>query len=130
MTRVTDDSWKKVQQNTFTNWINNSLRGHLKKADRQVDNLTEGFQDGLTLIQLLETVSRKKVGRHNQNPKIKAQMMENLEASFKFMDTEDIKLVNIGENCAVRVLLMNYISLYSCSSVRALQMIMGNRYIK
>ncbi len=97
MTRTVDDSWKKVQQTTFTKWINSSMRGHLTTSEHHVDDLTVAFHDGLTLIQLLETISREKVGRYNQKPRITAQMMENLEASFKFMEKENIKLVNIGE---------------------------------
>lgn len=97
MTRTVDESWKKVQQSTFIKWVNNSLRGHLKTSEKRVDDLSEAFKDGLTLIQLLETVSKEKIGRYNQKPRIKAQMMENLEASFKFMEKENIKLVNIGE---------------------------------
>ena len=97
MTLVADESWKKVQQTTFTNWVNNSLRGHLKKSERHVEDLSEGLRDGLTLIQLLETVAHSKVGRHNHNPRFKAQMMENLETCFNFLEKEKIKVVNIGE---------------------------------
>ena len=96
MTRAVDETWKKVQQTTFTKWVNNSLRGHLRKSERHVDDLSTDLQDGLTLIQLLETISHVKVGRYNQRPRIKAQMLENLEACFNFMEKEKIKLVNIG----------------------------------
>lgn len=31
-----DDSWKKIQERTFTNWVNDRLRGNLKVAKQQV----------------------------------------------------------------------------------------------
>ena len=31
-----DDSWKKIQERTFTNWMNDRLRGNLKVAKKQV----------------------------------------------------------------------------------------------
>ena len=31
-----DDSWKKIQERTFTNWVNDRLRGNLKVAKKQV----------------------------------------------------------------------------------------------
>lgn len=31
-----DDSWKRIQERTFTNWANDRLRGNLKVAKRQV----------------------------------------------------------------------------------------------
>lgn len=96
MTRAVDETWKKVQENTFTKWLNNSLRGHLKKSERHIDDLSTALQDGLILIQLLENISHTKIGRYNQKPRIKAQMLENLEACFSFMEREKIKLVNIG----------------------------------
>ena len=34
-----DDSWKKIQERVFTNWINDRLRGNLKVAKKQVSVL-------------------------------------------------------------------------------------------
>ena len=98
MTKRVDDSWKRIQQTTFTNWANNAMRGHLKTAKNQVGNLETDLQDGLILTHLLEQVAApKKIGKYYQSPKIKAQKLENLGACFRFMDKEKIKLVNIGE---------------------------------
>jgi len=113
MTRAVEENWKEVQETTFTNWINNSLRGHLKKSEKHVETLEESLKDGLILIQLLETVGHAKVGRYNHNPKIKAQMMENLETCFKFMAKEGIKTVNIGESI--------HSSFMSCNTISNIQ---------
>lgn len=34
--RAVDDSWKKIQERVFKNWMNDRLRGNLKVAQRQV----------------------------------------------------------------------------------------------
>ena len=34
--RRVDDSWKKIQERTFKNWMNDRLRGNLKVAKVQV----------------------------------------------------------------------------------------------
>ena len=31
-----DDSWKKIQERVFKNWLNDRLRGNLKVAKKQV----------------------------------------------------------------------------------------------
>ncbi len=98
MTRHVDQNWKKIQETTFTNWVNNSLRGHLKTAKNQVRSLETDLQDGLVLIQLLETIaSPKKVGVVNRNPVLKIQKLENLGACFRYFEKEKIKLVGMGK---------------------------------
>lgn len=98
MTRRVDDDWKRLQQTTFTNWVNNTLRGHRKTAKNQVQNLETDLQDGIILAQLLETVaSPRKIGQYNKNPAIKLQKIETLGTCLKFIEKEKIKLVNIGK---------------------------------
>lgn len=89
-----DPKWKKIQQTTFTNWVNEAL----KEKKLRVKDLKVDFKDGLMLIALLESLtSAGKVGNYTKRPKIKAQMIENLVACFKLMESENIKLVNVGE---------------------------------
>ena len=89
-----DPKWKKIQQTTFTNWVNETL----KSTKYRVKDLKVDFKDGLILIALLEALtSAGKVGSYSKRPKIKAQMIENLVACFKFMESENIKLVNVGK---------------------------------
>lgn len=98
MTRQVDENWKLQQQTTFTKWVNNALRGHLKKAKTQVNDLQTDLKDGLVLVELIESIaSPRKIGRYNKNPKIKPQLLENLGAVFKFLEKEQIKVVNIGK---------------------------------
>ena len=94
--KKTDAKWKKIQQTTFTNWVNEVL----KSTQYRAKNLKTDFKDGLLLVTLLEALtSAGKVGKYNKRPRIKAQMIANLVASFKFIESENIKLVNVGELC-------------------------------
>ena len=98
MTRHVDQNWKLLQQTTFTKWVNNALRGHLKTARTQVSDLQKDLRDGLVLVELLESIaSPRKVGRHTREPVIKPQMLENIGAVLRFLEREQIKVVNIGK---------------------------------
>jgi len=89
-----NEKWKKIQQATFTNWVNEVL----KNTKYQVKDFKTDFKNGLVLIALLEALtSPGKVGNYCKRPKIKAQMIENLVACFKFMESENVKLVNVGK---------------------------------
>ncbi len=91
--------WKKVQENTFTKWANSCLKGHLTSNRNKISDLSTDLKDGILLAEILENVSKKKIryARDQKHLKFKPQIMENVGASFKFMEENDIKLVNIGE---------------------------------
>lgn len=91
------EEWKKIQQKTFTNWFNDRMRGHLKVAKKKVDDLETDLIDGLLLIDLLEKLSNKKVGRYTKKPMNKMQCIENLGTALRFISDQNIKLVNIGK---------------------------------
>ena len=102
MTKQVDENWKKLQQTTFTKWVNNALRGHMKTAKTHVNDLQTDLQDGLVLVELIDSIANpRKVGQYNRNPRIKAQNLENLGAVFRFLEREQIKVVNIGKYCTV-----------------------------
>ena len=93
-----DDAWKKIQQTTFTNWVNDVIQDKLKVTNYEVKDIQWDLQDGLTLIRLLESLTTPgKLGRFNLKPKLKPQKLENLGVSFRFLAAEKVKLVNIGE---------------------------------
>ena len=93
-----DALWIKIQMTTFKNWVNDVLRGNLKRAKGQVEILQWDFRDGLLLIALLEClVKHSKISHCNPEPVNKMQKLENLAACFDLMEGENIKLVNIGE---------------------------------
>lgn len=89
-----DARWKLIQQNTFTRWANE----HLKTAGKAIGNLETDLGDGLRLIALIEVLSGKRLPKHNKRPTFRSQKLENVSVALKFLDDENIKLVNIGES--------------------------------
>ena len=51
--------WIDVQKKTFTNWVNEKLKG----TSYKVEVLEKDLDDGVTLIKLLETLANKKMHR-------------------------------------------------------------------
>eukprot|EP01114_Cavostelium_apophysatum_P014354 TRINITY_DN369_c0_g1_i1.p1 TRINITY_DN369_c0_g1~~TRINITY_DN369_c0_g1_i1.p1 ORF type:complete len:755 (+),score=260.59 TRINITY_DN369_c0_g1_i1:68-2332(+) len=87
-----DQKWVEIQKKTFTRWANTFLKERMMK----IDDLETDLSDGLLLINLLEIISSKSVGKFNKAPKIRTQKLENNSFALKFLQSEGIKLVNIG----------------------------------
>jgi len=83
--------WQVVQEKTFTRWCNTYLVNRMLK----VENLMTDLGDGKMLRALLEIISNKEI-KINNNPKMRVQKLENLNASLEFLKREGIKLVSIG----------------------------------
>ncbi|GLD71695.1 filamin-B isoform X1 [Lates japonicus] len=87
-----DAPWKKIQQNTFTRWINE----HLKCVNKRIGDLQLDLGDGLRLIALLEVLSHKKMYRkYHPRPNFRQMKLENVSVALEFLDKENIKLVSI-----------------------------------
>jgi len=56
------------------------------------------LSNGLLLINLMEIISGKSLGRYNKHPKIIQQKMENLNIALNFIKSEGIQLVNVGSD--------------------------------
>lgn len=63
----------------------------------KVDDLMTDLADGRNLHALLEIISSKSI-KINNNPKMRVQKMENVNACLEFLKKEGIKLVGIGAN--------------------------------
>lgn len=61
----------------------------------KVENLMTDLADGKLLRALLEIISSKEI-KINNNPKMRVQKLENIQASLDFLKREGIKLVSIG----------------------------------
>jgi len=85
-------NWIDIQQNTFTRWCNQ----YLKERGYFIKDLKTDLNDGLFLINLLEIISAKSLGRYNRHPVVPYQKLENCNIAVKFIQTEGLKLVNIG----------------------------------
>jgi len=84
--------WQDIQKNTFTEWTNYQLRGR----GLHVKELSTDLKDGLVLINLLEILSGKSLGRYNKHPRVPTQKYENNQIAIDFIKSENIKIVNIG----------------------------------
>ena len=100
-----DPEWKRIQQNTFTRWVNQ----HLKKSDSHIENIEAEFSDGLKLIKLIEVLSSKRIPNFNKNPKVRMQQLENVSIGLAFLEKEGIVLVNIDSShivdCKLKLIL-------------------------
>lgn len=87
--------WIKIQQNTFTRWVNQQLKG----ADMQIQDLETDFEEGLKLIRLVEILSGKSLGKYSKKVTFRSQKLENISLALNFLEREEkIKLVNIDSS--------------------------------
>eukprot|EP01108_Squamamoeba_japonica_P005135 TRINITY_DN4023_c0_g2_i2.p1 TRINITY_DN4023_c0_g2~~TRINITY_DN4023_c0_g2_i2.p1 ORF type:complete len:168 (-),score=55.48 TRINITY_DN4023_c0_g2_i2:340-843(-) len=92
---IMDKAWEKVQQKTFTKWVNSHLRKRGK--DAIIEDIQTDFNDGLKLIQFLEVISTKNdwSKRYDKKPRMKIQKIQNVDMCMKFLKSEGVKLVAI-----------------------------------
>ena len=90
-----------LDEATATKWANSALRGHRTTTAARIQDLRTDLADGIILAELLENLSKIKFHyqREGKLLRIKPQKMENLSFSFKLMEKDNVKLVNIGKDC-------------------------------
>jgi hypothetical protein len=76
----------------FTKWVNTKIA----PLQLQVEDLAKDLNDGHTLLQLLEAISGKRVGKYNKKAKLRIQKVENLNLALKFIKENGVQLTNIG----------------------------------
>ncbi|KAK3742168.1 hypothetical protein RRG08_019829 [Elysia crispata] len=90
---VRDAEWKRIQEKTFTNWVNFQLLG----VGKEVRDLTKDLSDGVNLLLLLEVLSGQPTGKYYNHPTTYAEKMENVGLAMRLITIrEGIKVVNIG----------------------------------
>lgn len=89
-----EKDWIDIQKNTFRNWCNEQVKDYGVEITGE---LSEAFEDGTLLVYLVESISTKKVGKYSKRPKLYAQKLENITAALKLLESDGIKLVNIGK---------------------------------
>jgi hypothetical protein len=85
-------TWETIQQKTFTKWVNS----HLRKRALAIQDLQKDFNDGILLIQFLEIISNKDLGKYEKKPKIRIQKVGNISTALNFLKSQKIQLVNIS----------------------------------
>ncbi|GCC38368.1 hypothetical protein chiPu_0016882 [Chiloscyllium punctatum] len=84
---------EKVQNRTFTNWVNAQLAKH--KPPSVIQDLFQDLRDGHRLLDLLEVLSGQQLAhdRAHSNP---IHWMSNVTTALNFLRSKSIKLVNIN----------------------------------
>jgi Ca2+-binding EF-hand superfamily protein len=87
-----EQQWVKVQQKTFTKWLNSKITArHL-----EINDLITDLSDGIVLIHLLEILGGESLGRYASKPKLRVQKFENVNKSLDFIKSKGIQMTNIG----------------------------------
>jgi filamin len=68
----------------------------LKERQIKIEDMFTDLSDGIILINLLEILSAKQLGKYNKKPTLKPQKLENISAGLRFITSQGIKLVAIG----------------------------------
>lgn len=83
-----------AQKKTFTRWVN----VHLFDRGLRIEDIEVDLGDGIMLCNLMEIISNKKIKRWNTKPRMIVHKLENLNKALTFIQSEGIKIVNIGAN--------------------------------
>ncbi|KAH6624391.1 calponin homology domain-containing protein [Chaetomium sp. MPI-SDFR-AT-0129] len=84
--------WVKVQQKTFTKWLNTKIEAR----GLEVLDLVKDLSDGVMLIHLLECLSNESLGRYAAKPRLRVQCFENANTALDFIRSRGIQMTNIG----------------------------------
>ncbi|OCK82699.1 alpha-actinin-2 [Lepidopterella palustris CBS 459.81] len=87
-----EQQWVKVQQKTFTKWLNSKL----KARNVEINDLIHDLSDGVVLIHLLEILGNESLGRYASRPKLRVQKFENVNKALDFVKGRGIQMTNIG----------------------------------
>ena len=87
------EAWVRIQQNTFTNWVNDKLNSQ----DMEVDNIRKDFRDGVKLCKLAEVLVGRKIGKIIVKKNLNHyEASGNLALALQAMKDDGVRLVNIG----------------------------------
>jgi len=93
MARLADEGWKRMQEKTFTKWVNLQLS---LARQPEVADLTTGFHDGKNLANLLNAISPEAKVEKLQEPKMRIHKIGNVAKCFNFIQAAGLKVVNIS----------------------------------
>ena len=80
-----------MREQSFLNWVNLRLSEQKKKIN-SIDELS----DGLSLVILIEVLSKKSIPNYNKNPKMIIHFTNNFAQVLERIKQEGIRLENIG----------------------------------
>jgi len=82
----------------------------------QLDDLYNGFEDGINLVRLLEVLSASSLGRVDARPKIRIQKIQNVNKALTYISSTGVRLENImaeGALCYPYILSLLFSLLFS-----------------
>lgn len=79
--------WVQVQKKTFTKWTNS----HLKKVGTQINDIANDFENGVKLMQLIKALYGLEIPKHNANPKMRPQKLDNISIAFDMVAKAQVK---------------------------------------
>jgi Ca2+-binding EF-hand superfamily protein len=82
-----DAAWVLVQKKTFTKWMNS----HLKKVGSEISDCQTEFDNGIKLMQLLKALYGLDIPKHNPNPKMRPQQLDNISLAFDMIQRAQVK---------------------------------------
>jgi Ca2+-binding EF-hand superfamily protein len=81
--------WVKIQQKTFTKWMNNHLK---KKGYGEVKSAQDDFEDGIKLMELINALYDTKMpAKYNKAPKLRPHKLDNLNLGFTMLEEAKVK---------------------------------------
>lgn len=86
-----DAAWERQQKKTFTAWCNS----HLRKLNKQIEEIDVDFRDGLLLLALLEVISGESLPRAEKG-RLRFHKIANVLKALDFVKSKGVKLVSIG----------------------------------
>eukprot|EP01126_Amoeba_proteus_P003380 TRINITY_DN11120_c0_g1_i6.p1 TRINITY_DN11120_c0_g1~~TRINITY_DN11120_c0_g1_i6.p1 ORF type:complete len:1550 (-),score=454.30 TRINITY_DN11120_c0_g1_i6:80-4675(-) len=87
-----DDGWIRIQQKTFTRWVNSFC----VKRGFEVQDITKDFGDGRLLIRFMEALSGDDLGKYNTAPKLPIQKIQNINVALKYIQDRGVRLIGIS----------------------------------
>ncbi|RUS80146.1 hypothetical protein EGW08_012103, partial [Elysia chlorotica] len=86
--------WLQIQRNTFSNWVNESLR----PRGIVIDDVRTDLSDGVTLVALVEALTKEKVPGAVPRPSNQYQKLQNITVALDALRKDGVKLINIDSS--------------------------------
>jgi len=83
-----EPKWVQIQKKTFTKWMNNHLR---KKGHPTITNPQTDFDNGITLMRLVNALYDKPIPKHNAAPKLRPHKLDNISRALQMVEEAEIK---------------------------------------
>ncbi|KAI0234474.1 Filamin-C [Lamellibrachia satsuma] len=87
------EAWVRIQENTFTNWVNDKLR----KFGVEITHLKRDFRDGVNLCKLVENLVDRSIGKVITKKNLNFyEASGNIALALNAIKEAGVRLVNIG----------------------------------